>query len=120
LPCVDATNAVHPRQDSRSDQRTESATEQRGRVEDGHAKIELALCVPLREIEQHACEERSLDDAQNEAACHYASETFDLACQQGDKPPSCCEEPEVQRRPANIIHHGIRGHLHEDVADEQD
>lgn len=83
------------RQNASRDQRTKCARKHRCRVEDGHSKVELALGVPLGQIEEHTSEEWCFDNAQDEAASDHSAEALDLAGEQGDKAPSACEESEV-------------------------
>jgi hypothetical protein len=97
LPGPDAVipDQCFARQDSSRDQRTESSRKHRCRVENGHSKVELALGIPLRKVEEHTSKERSFDDSQDETASDHSAETLDLAGEQRYEAPSACEESEV-------------------------
>jgi hypothetical protein len=83
------------RKNTSSDQRAECARKHGCGVEDGHSKVELALGVPLRKVEEHTGKERSLDDSQNETASDHSAEALDLAREQRNKAPSAREKSKV-------------------------
>ena len=95
------------RQDSSRDQRTECARKHGCGVEDGHSKVELALGVPFGKVEEHTRKERSLDDSQDETASNHSAEALDLTGEKRYKAPSACEESEIERWPADVVHHGV-------------
>ena len=95
------------RQNASRDQRTKCARKHRCRVEDGHSKVELALGVPLGQVEEHTSKERSFDNTQDETTSDHSAEALDLAGEQRYEAPSACEESEIERWSANVIHYGV-------------